>query len=508
MSGFEACARCRGSGAKRARHGAREGAPCKWCGGRGVVQADGAVEADGAMEADGEEPAPSPEDVHGAASLSRKRPRAAFSPAFAPLVVVVGGGLGGCALALGLQQRNIPCVVLERDASFEQRAQGYGLTMQQAATTLRRLGFLDLRSLGVAPESHASYLPDGTLLGNYGRCVHSTTRAAGGTRRGEDQRFNIQLPRQALRRMLLDALRPGTVRWGCHFDSYELVRPGDVVVRFSVRCAQHQLGQHAQEQGPPPPQGTQSQSSLRAGLLVGADGIWSRVRRQLLGPEDSPLRYLGLIVVLGRAPCEHPLARDKVFQTLGGETRLYAMPFVPGVTMWQLSFPLPLEQARALSAAGPAALLAEAISRCGDWHAPIDDLLRNTSAQDVTGYPAYDRPPPLPPHVTTTTTSSLSSPSTTTTTTAVADTDPSVVLIGDAAHPMSPFKGQGANQAIIDGWTLARELGAGTALEGPVHAFLREMARRVTPKVDKSAEAAAVLHTEQGVCARSSKGKT
>ena len=82
------------------------------------------------------------------------------------------------------------------------------------------------------------------------------------------------------------------------------------------------------------------------------------------------------------------------------------------------------------------------------------------------------------------------------------------MLIGDAAHPLSPFKGQGANQAIIDGWTLARELGAGTALEGPVHAFLLEMARRVTPKVDKSAEAAAVLHTEQGVCARSSKGKT
>jgi 2-polyprenyl-6-methoxyphenol hydroxylase-like FAD-dependent oxidoreductase len=73
---------------------------------------------------------------------------------------------------------------------------------------------------------------------------------------------------------------------------------------------------------------------------------------------------------------------------------------------------------------------------------------------------------------------------------------------------MSPFKGQGANQAIIDGWTLARELGAGTAPQGPVHAFLCEMARRVAPKVDKSAEAAAVLHTEQGVCVRLSRQQT
>ena len=43
-----------------------------------------------------------------------------------------------------------------------------------------------------------------------------------------------------------------------------------------------------------------------------------------------------------------------------------------------------------------------------------------------------------------------------------------VTLIGDACHPMSPFKGQGANQAVVDGLCLARHL-AGHLSHGPSH---------------------------------------
>ena len=43
----------------------------------------------------------------------------------------MGGGIGGLALAIALLKEGIECEVFERDKSFAERSQGYGLTMQQ-----------------------------------------------------------------------------------------------------------------------------------------------------------------------------------------------------------------------------------------------------------------------------------------------------------------------------------------------------------------------------------------
>lgn len=58
----------------------------------------------------------------------------------APVVAIIGGGIGGLALALALQHRNIRAVVYERDSSFAERKQGYGFTLQQGAAALKQLG--------------------------------------------------------------------------------------------------------------------------------------------------------------------------------------------------------------------------------------------------------------------------------------------------------------------------------------------------------------------------------
>ena len=166
---------------------------------------------------------------------------------------------------------------------------------------------------------------------------------------------------------------------------------------------------------------------------------------------------------------------------MDGETRIYAMPFTSdGIMMWQLSFPISIEDAMKLNASGPVALLEEARSRCGKWHAPIDQLMKDTRSEDTTGYPTFDRPPP---EITDLKYSNSSS----------------VVLIGDSTHPMSPFKGQGANQALIDGYKLAVSLAKHASLNSSVEEFWPDMVKRVRPKVDGSAKAAQILHSKEAL---------
>jgi 2-polyprenyl-6-methoxyphenol hydroxylase-like FAD-dependent oxidoreductase len=87
----------------------------------------------------------------------------------------------------------------------------------------------------------------------------------------------------------------------------------------------------------------------------------------------------------------------------------------------------------------------------------------------------------------------------------------SVTLVGDAAHPMSPFKGQGANQALLDALSLARSLYATCCLRGDkitspsnsirdaIHKYHQEMTVRSAKKVQASAQAAQFLHTDVAI---------
>ena len=81
-----------------------------------------------------------------------------------------------------------------------------------------------------------------------------------------------------------------------------------------------------------------------------------------------------------------------------------------------------------------------------------------------------------------------------------------ITLIGDAAHPMSPFKGQGANQALLDALQLARSIyihcksssdWQNLGLRAQILTdFEKDMMRRSAVKVKESRAAAEFLHSE------------
>lgn len=387
-------------------------------------------------------------------------------------VAIVGGGIGGIALAIALQHRNIPCVVYERDTSFEERKQGYGLTMQQGARALRSLGFVNLSDendstdktdkeeeetkdidnpkklrFGIHSTRHIVHKPCGTVMGEWGMEVWGGRFEKNGRKHAKRQ--NAHISRQNLRNLLMKMLQPDSIRWGHQLIGYSRRVQSSVDnhyldLTFSRRGSEHHECSELI---------AATTTTTSATILVGCDGIRSAVRAKKLGEELSPLRYLGCIVVLGivRSPDSYLTDGKTVFQTSDGVTRLYAMPFANqagddvhiacseenehgqrrGLSMWQLSFPMDELQAQKLSAHGPSALKAEALKRCSLWHDPIPSLLSQTSLELITGYPCYDR------NVLDMTNFRIGCK-----TQETADPDPFVTLLGDAAHPMSPFKGK------------------------------------------------------------------
>jgi salicylate hydroxylase len=387
-------------------------------------------------------------------------------------VVIAGGGLGGLALCLALQKAGISARVYERDAQFDDRRQGYGLTLTNSKKgALAELGVLEACIKQDCPSCwHWVLDPKGHVLGYYGRSFTpgAAKKVDAPARRGE--RGNLRIPRQDLRKMLLDRLAPGSVVWGRRVVGY--VEQGDVV------DAQLDNG-----------------AVVQADVLVGADGIRSVVRRvrDAVGKGDdcTGLRYTGVAVIIGLSPAEHPLLDDGGFYVLDGVHRLFTMPFrqrgangdpeAPPLTMWQLSFSGLTEMAAtALGATDAAALLAEAQRRTAGWFDPVSDLIAATPSVggSVWSTALYDRDP-LPP---------LSR-----------DRGSLITIIGDAAHPMTMFKGQGANQALLDAPLLAKWLAkpgklTATAVRTRLRCFEREMTARSTPKVLGSRQAAAHLH--------------
>lgn len=382
-----------------------------------------------------------------------------------PHVAIIGGGIGGVALAVACLHRKIPFTLYERDHSFDSRSQGYGLTLQQASKAIEGFGILSLKE-GIVSTRHLVHQTDGKVIGEWGMRKWMQTGD-----KTTPKRTNIHIARQSLRLTLLEQLGGlDAVQWGHHLIDFK-------------KCNDRSLNVHFQVDG--------QIKSVKADLIVGADGIRSKVRDLLIDENKTPLRYLGCMVILGICPLEKLknikstlLDSATVFQTANGNERIYMMPYSSKSIMWQLSFPILEKEAKALNAKGTKALKEEALKRT-QWHDPIPQILAATQEDLISGYPVYDREVLDP---------------------ALLAKGGEVTLIGDAAHPMSPFKGQGANQALLDALSLARKISTGcgsfskwkeTGIRKSVLTeFEAEMIARSTPKVKGSAAAAKFLHSE------------
>lgn len=382
-----------------------------------------------------------------------------------PHLAIIGAGIGGIALAIACLHRGIPFTLFERDNSFDDRAQGYGLTLQQASKAIEGLGIVALKD-GVISTRHLVHTPEGKVVGEWGMRKWMPAE-----NNKSPRRTNIHIARQSLRLALLEQLGGNDmVQWGHQLIDFKEQENAGVELSFQVAG---------------------KIKSFHADLLVGADGIRSSVRNLFIGEDISPLRHLGCIVILGICPLDALeglestlLDSATVFQTANGNERIYIMPFDSESVMWQLSFPMPEEDAKALSAQGAKFLKEEAIRRT-PWHEPVPQILAATLESQISGYPVYDREILQPE---------------------LLSKGKQITLLGDAAHPMSPFKGQGANQALLDALSLARLISTNCGTfskwreegirKSVLTDFESEMIARSSIKVKDSNQAAQFLHSE------------
>ena len=380
-----------------------------------------------------------------------------------PHVAIIGGGIGGVALAIACLHRQIPFSLYERDANFEARSQGYGLTLQQAAKAVEGLGITSLKE-GVVSTKHLVHTTHGKVIGSWGNRKWIAEDVD-----YSSKRTNIHIARQSLRKALLEQLTGASdINWGHQFVSFTESETA-ITLEFSVNG---------------------KAIFAQADIVVGADGIRSAIRKKMIGEQLTPLRYLDCIVILGICPLAALENVDSVlldaatvFQTANGNERIYVMPYDKNTVMWQLSFPMTEEDAIALSTKGAAALKSEAIKRT-HWHSPIPEIIAATPEVKISGYPVYDRD--------------------------ILSTENlkhlgNCTLIGDAAHPMSPFKGQGANQALLDALSLANTIYKVCSGPAPwtratirttiLDEYENDMLVRSAVKVKDSAAAAQFLHS-------------
>ncbi len=359
-------------------------------------------------------------------------------------IAIVGGGPGGLTLARILQVHGIAATVFESDAHELERPQGGTLDLHEES------GLHALRCAGLrdAFESVARYDDQGDrLVDKLGRVFFESADASAGDR--------PEVDRSALRSLLLGALPAGCVQWGRRVREVQVSADG----RWNV------LFENAVE-GP-------------FDLVVGADGAWSRVRPLLspykpqysgltfieFGIDDIDRRHPALSKLVGRGKVGIEGDGKEIIAQRNGNAhvRVYAIFRVP-----------PGWAGQRFSFGAPAAVREELIREFDGFAPAILDLFRAAGdafvERQIHALPvghcwSHRR---------------------------------GLSLIGDAAHVMSPFGGEGVNAAMLDAAELARLLAEGVDWGRAVADFEAQMFARVEGIAAESAEAAATLLSHDG----------
>jgi len=369
-------------------------------------------------------------------------------------IAIVGGGPGGLTLARLLQINGADVQVYERDINRNVRDQGATLDLHQES------GLAALNQAGLMNEFRANYRPGADLMriadsqANIIHDEHGETRQAG----FGDEHFRPEIDRGPLRNILLDSLEPSTVVWYRHTESIEKTEDGWTLHFNNGKAAE-------------------------ADIVIGADGANSKIRPVLTSIKSF---YTGFTAVEGGirlssayAPKIHELLKGGKLFAMGDETTLIVSSKGDGSLAFYVGFAASelWQQDCGINFYDNESVLAWFKRDFPDW-SPIWHELFETEQAHFTVRPLYCMPLDQ-----------------------TWESRPDITLLGDAAHLMPPYAGEGVNMAMLDALELSRCLidGDFDDLQSAISAYEIEMRKRGSEAAKDSLDNTRLMHSANSI---------
>ncbi|MEZ5998121.1 MAG: FAD-dependent monooxygenase [Hyphomonas sp.] len=352
-------------------------------------------------------------------------------------VLIIGGGIGGLTAALALEKRGHTVTVAEQSGIISEV--GAGLQLSPNAMKV-------LNALGVgARVMRDAFRPQALEMrwGKRGGLIFDVPLRKAAVNRWGAEYIHIHRADliEALREELL-ARAPDALRLGHRLERYE--QAGDRVTAHFTNG-----------------------ETIGADLLLGADGIHSVVRTQMMGP-DTP-RFTGNVAWRATVPVSAlgdnappPTACVWAGPRRHAVTYLLRRGSVANF-VGVVEHKTPGEESWTATGAKE-----QALKDFKRWHPKVRAILE--AAETLNRWPLFDRPQLPKWH------------------------EGRTVLLGDACHPMLPFLAQGAAMAIEDAWALAACLEAGEDVDAALTAYEARRKPRATKVQDGARSNAKLFH--------------